>query len=73
LRFELLSEGRVLSRGRPRSDRPKVRPALAKGHDPKEQSKEQSKAKAQPGRSPSRKAGKPGKGKSGRSRKGKSW
>jgi ribonuclease R len=75
LRFELLSEGRVVSRGRPRSDRPKVRPALAKGHDPKEQAKEQAKQqpKAHPGRSPSRKAGKPGKGKSGKSRKGKSW
>jgi ribonuclease R len=69
LRFELLSEGRVIQRGRPRSDRPKVRPALAKGHEPTEHSK----AKAHPGRSPSRKAGKPGKGKSGKSGKGKPW
>jgi ribonuclease R len=69
LRFELLSEGRVVSRGRPRSDRLKVRPALTKGHDPKQQAK----AKPHPGRSPNGKSGKPRKGKSGKSGKGKSW
>ena len=64
LRFELLSEGQVAPRGRPRSDRPKVRPAQAKGHERHESA-------AGPG--PRKKARKPGKAKPGKSKKGKSW
>jgi ribonuclease R len=63
LRFELLSEGNVVPRGRrgdrPRSDRPKVQANAP--------------AKAHPGRSPRKKDRKPGKTGPGKSKKGKSW
>jgi len=63
LRFELLSEGRVVSRGRrregARSDGAKV-----EANAPN---------KAHPGRSPRKKDRKPGKTKPGKSKKGKSW
>jgi ribonuclease R len=55
LRFELLSEGNLVPRGRRRQD--------ASGTH----------AKAHPGRTPRKKDRKPGKAKSGKSRKGKSW
>jgi ribonuclease R len=55
LRFELLSEGRVVSRGRKRQPVATVQP------------------KAQPGRSPRKQDRGPGKTKSGKSKKGKSW
>jgi ribonuclease R len=58
LRFELLSEGRPPFRGRRREP-------------PRGTSKTQ--AKTQPGHSPRRKDRKPGKGKTGKSKKGKSW
>jgi ribonuclease R len=64
LRFELLSEGRVMQRGRRREH--------GDGGAPRE-----AQAKAHPGRSPRKKDYKPGKpknkGKSGKSKKGKSW
>ena len=63
LRFELLSEGHVATRGRrrdgARGDSAKVQP-----HAP---------ARAHPGRSPRKKVRKPGKSKPGKSKKGKSW
>jgi ribonuclease R len=63
LRFELLSEGKVVPRGRrgehARSDRPKVQANAP--------------AKADPGRSPRKKDRKPGNAKPGKSNKGKSW
>jgi ribonuclease R len=62
LRFELLSEGRTLQRGRrreqPRGD-VKVQP--------------HAQGKAHPGRNPRKKDRKPGKAKSGKSKRGKSW
>jgi ribonuclease R len=58
LRFELLSEGHAPSRGRRREP--------ARGTF-------KSKAKSQPGRSPSKKDRKPGKARSGKAKKGKSW
>jgi ribonuclease R len=57
LRFELLSEGRVMPRGRRR--------------DGSAGSGRETQAKADPGRSPRKKDRKPGK--SGKSKKGKSW
>jgi ribonuclease R len=57
LRFELLSEGRVIQRGRKREHGNVGAPREAQ-------------AKAHPGRSPRKKDRKPGKGKSGRSKKG---
>ena len=63
LRFELLSEGRVMPRGRRREP--------ARGDGAKVQSNAQ--AKAHPGRSPRKKVRKPGKSKPGKSKKGKSW
>jgi ribonuclease R len=63
LRFELLSEGKVVPRGRrgqhARGDRPKVQP--------------NAQAKAHPGRSPRKQDRKPGNAKPGKSKKGKSW
>jgi ribonuclease R len=65
LRFELLSEGRVIQRGRrreqPRTDGAKI------------QSQPLAQAKAHPGRSPRKKDRKPGKAKAGKSKRGKSW
>jgi ribonuclease R len=58
LRFELLSEGSVAPRGR---KRPGANDAT------------RAQAKAQPGRSPRRKDRKPGKARSGKTKKGKSW
>ena len=58
LRFELLSEGQVAPRGRKREP----------GRDTSK-----TKAKAHPGRTPRKKIRKPGKSKSGKSRKGQSW
>ena len=58
LRFELLSEGNVVSRGRKRDRAPDVLRAQAKAH---------------PGRSPANKGRKPGKATPGKSRKGKTW
>ncbi|MGA7993450.1 MAG: ribonuclease R [Bradyrhizobium sp.] len=55
LRFELLSEGNLVPRGRRRPDVSRTQ------------------AKAHPGRTPRKKDRKPGKAKSGKSRKGKSW
>jgi ribonuclease R len=67
LRFELLSEGRVATRGR-RREQPRGSGAKAQPN---------TQAKTHPGRSPrkqDRKPGKPGNtGKSGKSKKGKSW
>jgi ribonuclease R len=60
LRFELLSEGRTLQRGRRREH--------GGGAAPRE-----AQAKAHPGRSPRRQDRKPGKVKSGKPKKGKSW
>ncbi len=64
LRFGLLSEGRVMPRGRKREQGRDVSRAP--------QAKQHSKA-AQPGRSPPKKDGKPGKAKPGKPKKGKSW
>jgi ribonuclease R len=62
LRFELLSEGRTIQRGRrreqPRGD------VQAQPH---------AQGKAHPGRSPRKKDRKPGKAKAGKSKRGKSW
>src|SRR5471032_3268595 len=58
LRFELLSEGNVLPRGRRREQ---ANDAM------------RAQAKAQPGRSPRKKDRKPGKARPGKSKKGKSW
>jgi len=60
LRFELLSEGRVMPRGRRREP--------ARANAPRD-----AQVKAHPGRSPSKKDRKPGKAKSGKSKRGKSW
>jgi ribonuclease R len=60
LRFELLSEGQVIPRGRKRDGRP-----LA--------SRPQKQSKARPGRSPHEKDRKPGKAKPGKPKRGKSW
>jgi ribonuclease R len=60
LRFELLSEGRTIQRGRRREHGGAAAP-----HD--------AQAKAHPGRSPRRQDRKPGKAKSGKSKGGKSW
>jgi ribonuclease R len=62
LRFELLSEGRTLQRGRRREQ-------------PRGEVKAQPDAqgKAHPGRSPRRQDRKPGKAKAGKSKRGKSW
>jgi ribonuclease R len=61
LRFELLSEGNVIPRGRKRD----------RAHGPGLQAKAE--GKKLPGRSPRRKDRKPAKSKSGKSKKGKSW
>jgi ribonuclease R len=62
LRFELLSEGRTIQRGRRREQtRGEVK---AQPH---------AQGKAHPGRSPRKKDRKPGKAKSGKSKRGKSW
>jgi ribonuclease R len=58
LRFELLSEGQVTPRGRKREG----------GRDV-----QRAQSKAQPGRTPRKKDGKPGKSTPGKSKKGKSW
>jgi len=58
LRFELLSEGRVIPRGRKR-EAPRVAQSTP--------------AKTRPGRSPRKKDRKPAKGQAGKSKKGKSW
>ena len=58
LRFELLSEGKVIPRGRKRDGRP-------------EGLRAQPNAKAHPGRSPRKKDRKPGKPKPGKSKRGK--
>ncbi len=63
LRFELLSEGHVVPRGRKREG--------ARGDGWKVQPNAQ--AKAHPGRSPRKKVRKPGKSKPGKSKKGQSW
>jgi ribonuclease R len=63
LRFELLSEGRVTPRGRRREP--------ARGMAAKPEAAAQ--AKAHPGRHPRKKAGKPGKTRQGKSKKGQSW
>jgi ribonuclease R len=67
LRFELLSEGKVMPRGRRREsgrgDGAKVQPNV--------QAKENS--TAHPGRGPNKKNRRPNKGKPGKSKKGKSW
>jgi ribonuclease R len=63
LRFELLSEGHVVTRGRKREG--------ARGDGVKAQPNAQ--AKAHPGRSPRKKVRKPGKSKPGKSKKGQSW
>jgi ribonuclease R len=60
LRFELLSEGRTVQRGRRREHGGTAAPRAAE-------------AKAHPGRSPRRQDRKPGKAKSGKSKRGKSW
>jgi ribonuclease R len=60
LRFELLSEGRVMPRGRRREE-------------PRSDANAQAQSKAHPGRSPRKKVRKPGKGKPGKSKRGKSW
>jgi ribonuclease R len=60
LRFELLSEGRTIQRGRRREHGGTAAPSEAQ-------------AKAHPGRSPRRQDRKPGKAKSGKSKRGKSW
>ena len=67
LRFELLSEGRVMPRGRKRE------PARGDGAEiqPNAQAKQHS--KAHPGRNPRKKVRKPGKSKPGKSKKGQSW
>jgi ribonuclease R len=61
LRFELLSEGRVATRGR-RREQPRG-----------DGVPRQAQAKAHPGRSPRKKDHKPGKPKPGKSKKGQSW
>jgi ribonuclease R len=61
LRFELLSEGQVIPRGRKRDGRREGSRAQA------------TPSKAHPGRSPRKKDRKPGKPKPGKSKKGKSW
>jgi ribonuclease R len=58
LRFELISEGRVIPRGRKREGARDVSKVQAKAH---------------PGRSPRKKDRRPGKAKPGKSKKGKSW
>jgi len=63
LRFELLSEGRVVPRGRRRD--------AGRGEVAKVQPNAQ--AKAHPGRNPRKKIRKPGKSKPGKSKKGQSW
>ncbi len=60
LRFELLSEGRTLQRGRRREQGGAAAPRQAQ-------------ATAHPGRSPRKKDRKPGKAKPGKSKRGKSW
>jgi ribonuclease R len=60
LRFELLSEGRTIQRGRRREHGGGATPSEAQ-------------AKAHPGRSPRRQDRKPGKAKAGKSKRGKSW
>jgi ribonuclease R len=62
LRFELLSEGRTIQRGR-RREQPRGE-VKAQPH---------AQGKAHPGRSPRRQDRKPGKAKSGKSKRGKSW
>jgi ribonuclease R len=63
LRFELLSEGQAVPRGRrreqPRGDASKAQPPQH--------------SKAHPGRSPRKKDRRPGKAKPGKAKKGKSW
>jgi ribonuclease R len=61
LRFELLSEGQVIPRGRKRDSGREGSSARA------------TPSKAHPGRSPRKKDRKPGKPKPGKSKKGKSW
>jgi ribonuclease R len=71
LRFELLSEGKIMPRGRRResgrSEGAKVQPNVQAKENFKEGSK------AHPGRSPRKKDRKRNKGKPGKSNKGKSW
>jgi ribonuclease R len=62
LRFELLSEGRTLQRGR-RREQPRGEVKAQPG----------AQGKAHPGRSPRKKDRKPGKAKAGKSKRGKSW
>jgi ribonuclease R len=71
LRFELLSEGRVMPRGGKRQ-------GAGQGARPGARDAAMARAKAHPGRSPRKKDRKPGKAKSGKtksgkSKKGKSW
>jgi ribonuclease R len=61
LRFELLSEGKVIPRGRKQGGRREATKAPVKS------------TKAHPGRSPHPRDRKPGKGKPGKPKKGKSW
>jgi ribonuclease R len=61
LRFELLSEGKVIPRGRKRDG----------GRDGSRA--QATPSKAHPGRSPRKKDRKPGKAKPGKPKKGKSW
>ena len=67
LRFELLSEGRVMPRGRKREPAP----GIGAKTQPNAQAKQHS--KAHPGRNPRKKVRKPGKSKPGKSKKGQSW
>jgi ribonuclease R len=61
LRFELLSEGKVIPRGRKQGGRREASKAPV------------TVSKARPGRSPHPRDRKPGKGKPGKSKRGKSW
>jgi ribonuclease R len=67
LRFELLSEGMVMPRGR-RRDR-----AGGEGDKIQPNAQTQQNSKAHPGRGPRKKDRRPNKGKPGKSNKGKSW
>jgi ribonuclease R len=63
LRFELLSEGKVIPRGRKRD----------RARDDSTRAQPNAQVKAQPGRGPRKKDRRPGKAKPGKSKKGKSW
>jgi ribonuclease R len=75
LRFELLSEGKVMPRGRRReggrSDGTEIQPNVQAKENSRENFEQNS--KAHPGRSPRKKDRRPGKGKPGKSNKGTSW